>query len=60
MLKLGTPHPETEQEIDGLRYREGDPTVPLLDADRALNAMLLLRWDPAWRFGVSPRSSRTS
>lgn len=46
VLKLGMPHMEAEQEIQGLRYWEGDPTVILLESDASLNAMLLERCDP--------------
>jgi streptomycin 6-kinase len=41
VLKLGMPHMEGEQEIDGLRFWDGDPTVRLLEADEDLGAMLL-------------------
>lgn len=46
VLKLGMPHMEGEQEINGLRFWDGDPTVRLLEADDALNAMLLERCEP--------------
>ena len=46
ILKLGMPHMEGEHEIQGLRFWEGDPTVRLLEADEALNAMLLERCEP--------------
>lgn len=46
VLKIGVPHLESEQEIDGLRFWAGNPTVHLLDADVACNAMLLERCDP--------------
>ena len=46
VLKLGMPHMEGEHEIQGLRFWEGDPTVRLLEADDALNAMLLERCEP--------------
>lgn len=46
VLKIGVPHMEAQQEIDGLRFWAGDPTVLLLDADSALNAMLLERCEP--------------
>jgi len=37
---------EGEHEIDGLRFWDGDPTVRLLDADDANQAMLLERCEP--------------
>jgi streptomycin 6-kinase len=46
VLKLGLPHLEAEHEIAGLRFWDGDPTVQLLEADEALNAMLLERCEP--------------
>lgn len=46
VLKVGMPHMEGEQEIDALRFWNGDPTVVLLDADDTLNAMLLERCEP--------------
>jgi streptomycin 6-kinase len=46
ILKLGMPHFEADDEIAGLRFWDGDPTVRLLDADDALNAMLLERCEP--------------
>ena len=46
VLKLGMPHFEGEQEIAGLRFWNGDPTVRLLEADDGLNAMLLERCEP--------------
>ena len=41
VLKLGMPHFEAADEIQGLRFWDGGPTVRLLDADVDLNAMLL-------------------
>src|SRR5262245_32138139 len=46
VLKLGMPHMEAEQEIEALRFWDGDPSVRLLEADDALNAMLLERCEP--------------
>jgi streptomycin 6-kinase len=46
VLKIGMPHLEGEQEIQGLRFWDGDPTVRLLEADDAANAMLLERCEP--------------
>ena len=46
ILKLGMPHMEGEHEIQALRFWDGDPTVRLLAADEARNAMLLERCEP--------------
>jgi streptomycin 6-kinase len=46
VLKLGMPHMEGKREIEGLRFWDGEPTVRLLDADDALDAMLLERCEP--------------
>jgi len=46
VLKIGVPHMEARDEIAGLRFWDGDPTVRLLEADEGLNAMLLERCEP--------------
>ena len=46
VLKLGMPHMESEHEIHGLRFWQGNPTVRLLEADDDLGAMLLERGEP--------------
>ncbi len=46
VLKLGYPHMEARDESLGLAFWDGDPTVRLLRADRAKNAMLLERCVP--------------
>jgi streptomycin 6-kinase len=46
VLKLGMPHMEAADEIAGLRFWDGDPTVRLLDADSNFNALLLERCEP--------------
>jgi streptomycin 6-kinase len=46
VLKVSMPHFEAEQEIAGLRFWAGDPTVHLLEADEHLHALLLERCDP--------------
>jgi len=46
VLKIAMPHMEGEQEIHGLRFWDGDPTVRLLAADDDLGAMLLERCKP--------------
>lgn len=46
VLKLGMPHMEGEQEIEGLQFWDGGGCVRLLECDLAMNAMLLERCDP--------------
>ena len=46
VLKLGMPHMEGAQEIDGLRFWAGDPVVRLLESDDEAGAMLLERCVP--------------
>ena len=46
VLKIGMPHMEAEQEAEGLRFWDGDPTVRLLATDDDLGAMLLERCQP--------------
>jgi streptomycin 6-kinase len=60
VLKLGMPHMEGEQEIQGLRFWSGDPTVRLLDADDDLGAMLLERCEPGGSLRRLPESEQDS
>jgi streptomycin 6-kinase len=46
VLKIGMPHMEGRDEIGGLQFWAGDPTVRLLDSDTGLNALLLERCEP--------------
>jgi streptomycin 6-kinase len=46
VLKFGLPHMEARDEIAGLQYWNGDPTVRLVESDLALNALLLERCEP--------------
>jgi streptomycin 6-kinase len=46
ILKIGMPHIEGRDEIHGLRFWNGDPTVRLLEADDHLGAMLIERCAP--------------
>lgn len=46
VLKLGMPHMEAADEIEGLRFWDGEPTVRLLEADSNLNALLIERCNP--------------
>jgi streptomycin 6-kinase len=54
ILKLGMPHMEGADEIKGLRFWNGDPTVRLLEADESCNAMLLERCEPGTRLRDLP------
>ena len=58
VLKLGMPHMEGEQEIEGLRFWNGDPTVRLLEADDELGAMLLERCEPGTSMRALPDSEQ--
>jgi streptomycin 6-kinase len=46
ILKIGMPHFEAQDEIHGLLFWSGNPTVQLLESDDGLNAMLLERCSP--------------
>lgn len=46
VLKVALPHMEGRDEIAGLRFWNGDPTVRLIDADEGLGAMLIERCLP--------------
>lgn len=46
ILKIGMPHMEGEQEIEGLGFWNGQATVRLFQWDQQVNAMLLERCDP--------------
>ena len=54
VLKFGMPHMEGEQELDGLRFWNGEPTVRLLGAADELNAMLLERCEPGTTLRALP------
>ncbi len=54
VLKLALPHYEAAQESAGLRFWSGEPTVRLLDADPALDAMLLEQCTPGTSLRALP------
>ena len=58
VLKIGLPHMEAENEIDGLLFWDGDPTVFVLEADRELNAMLLERCEPGTTLRERPENEQ--
>jgi streptomycin 6-kinase len=49
------PHLEGEHELDGLRFWSGESTVRVLDADRALGAMLLEQCEPGTGLWTLPK-----
>jgi streptomycin 6-kinase len=55
VLKVGFPHMEAEQEIDGLLYWDSDPTVGVVEYDRRCNAMLLEDCKPGITLGEQPQ-----
>lgn len=58
VLKLGMPHMEGEQEIAGLRFWNGHPTVRLLDASDDVGAMLLERCEPGTSMRALPEAEQ--
>jgi len=46
VLKVGMPHMEAEQEVEGLRFWNGDGAVKLLKSDCRIHALLLERCEP--------------
>jgi streptomycin 6-kinase len=54
VLKIGMPHMESEHELQGLRFWNGNPTVRLLEADDNLGAMLLERCEPGTTLRARP------
>src|SRR5262245_4903405 len=46
VLKVGMPHMEGRDEIAGLHFWDGNPTVRLMEADEGLGAMLMERCEP--------------
>jgi streptomycin 6-kinase len=58
VLKLGMPHMEARDEIAGLRFWDGDPTVRLLAWDDELNAMLLERCEPGTHLRTLPEDEQ--
>ena len=54
VLKIAMPHMEGANEINGLRFWDGQPTVRLLAADDELSAMLLERCKPGTTLRALP------
>jgi streptomycin 6-kinase len=55
VLKIGVPHFEADQEADGLRFWNGDPTVRLLRHDEESGGMLLERCEPGNPLSILPQ-----
>jgi streptomycin 6-kinase len=58
VLKLGMPHMEGAQEIEGLRFWNGDPTVQLLEGDDERGAMLLEHCQPGSMLRSEPEDKQ--
>jgi streptomycin 6-kinase len=58
VLKLGMPHMEAADEIAGLRFWNGNPTVRLLDADSTCDALLLERCEPGTSLRDRPEAEQ--
>ena len=54
ILKLGMPHLEGADEIHGLRFWNGDPTVRLLESDDGRSAMLIERCESGTPLSTLP------
>jgi streptomycin 6-kinase len=58
VLKLAMPHMEGEDEIEGLRFWNGNPTVRLIAEDDQSGAMLLERCQPGTSLRSEPEASQ--
>lgn len=58
VLKFGLPHMEAANEIDGLLFWDGDPTVFVLEADFELNAILLECCEPGTTLRGQPENEQ--
>jgi streptomycin 6-kinase len=58
VLKIAMPHMEGENEIAGLRFWHGNPTVRLLEWDEDMGAMLLERCVPGTSLRELPESEQ--
>jgi streptomycin 6-kinase len=58
VLKIGMPHMEAEQEIEGLRFWNGRATVQLLEWDQQANAMLLEQCEPGTPLSSIPETEQ--
>lgn len=58
VLKIGWPHDEARDEIDGLLYWSGGPVVELREFDRDDNALLLERCEPGTPLRGEPEEAQ--
>lgn len=58
VFKIGWPHMEAEDEIEGLRFWDGNPTAYLLEASAKHNAMLLERCEPGTVLRTRPEEQQ--
>jgi streptomycin 6-kinase len=58
VLKVALPHMEGRDEIAGLRFWNGDPTVRLIDADDRLGALLIERCTPGTTLHSQPEGEQ--
>ena len=58
VLKLGMPHFEAQDEIQGLRFWNGEPTVLLLESDEQAGAMLLESCTPGSKLSAQPEDEQ--
>ena len=58
VIKIGLPHMEAENEIDGLLFWDGDPTVFVLEVVPEFNAMLLERCEPGTTLRGQPENEQ--
>ena len=54
VLKVGVPHFEARDEIPGLIFWNGEPSVRVLEADRGAYAVLLERCEPGGALSDEP------
>jgi streptomycin 6-kinase len=58
VLKIGIPHMEAENEMDGLLLWNGNPTVFLLESDRESHTLLLERCLPGTALTCEPETTQ--
>ena len=58
VLKLAMPHMEGRDEIKGLRFWAGNPTVRLIEADEDFGAMLLEKCEPGTSLRELPEAEQ--
>jgi streptomycin 6-kinase len=58
VLKLGMPHMEARDEVQGLRFWNGNPTVELFAGDADLGASLMERCEPGTALRLLPEAEQ--